>query len=440
MRVNLFKINKNRFSFLFALLTFRSVLDYSYYYIVSDIFAYEGFLAATTISQYALSWLLYIISFGFVSDRVKKVSHYFFAMAVLSVVAPLTSLYGLDDTKSLIPVLVTLGALYIIYYISRFGIINLRALPVVPGGRSFAVALSLTFVCFLVIWFLISGARPNLDFREVYQYREVNSQLAAGGIFSYTNNWTYQVFSIYLISFALYYRKYIIVFLLLLIQLYFFSIASHKAILFLPFLVFGSWMYFRFSNSLLALPIVFTAVLVVTITSYIIAGDIWLTSLLSRRVFFVPANLCFVYFDFFGTNPNVYWSNSILSAFLTYPYGDLGVPYVIGEYLGRPGMGANNGFVSSGFAHAGLLGVVFYSVIIGVILKLLNDMTRENMPIWVAVALSVVPLRSLLTTSDLFTVMLTHGFGIAIVLIYLSRVSRSSSLAPSHGQENKGNK
>lgn len=422
-----FKVSRNKLLFFAALVVFRCALDFSYYNIIADVFVYDGFTARLDYGQYMLSWLLYSISFIFVNDRIQKVGHYFFAMAVLSVIAPLTSIYGLEANKSLFPVVITLVAIFLIYYVSSLSVFSFRKLPVVVGGEHLAIAIAVAFVVFLVVWFPVSGARPNFDLSKVYEYREVNSELTGGGILAYTNNWTYQVFSVYLISFSLYYRRYVLVLILLLIQLYFFSIASHKSILFLPFLVLGTWMYFRYSNSLLVLPVAYTAIICVTIISFYFFDDLLLSSLLSRRVFFVPANLCFAYFDFFSNNPHVYWSNSVLSAFSAYPYGDLGVPYVIGEYLERPGVGANNGFVSSGFAHAGLFGVFFYAIIIGLIIRLINDMTSESMPIWVAVAISVVPLRSLLISSDLFTVMLTHGFGMAIVLIYLSRNSRSST-------------
>lgn len=426
------KTSANKLMFFFALIVFRLVMDLSYGLVISDVFLYEGFSSRVEIDQYFLSWIMYFVGFGFVSDRILKVGHYFFAMALLSLVCPLTSIYGMDAERPLLPVVVTIVALYVIYFISRLNVFSLRGLPVVAGGRSLAIGLSLVFVVFLIGWFLVSGARPNLDFTEVYKFREENTGLISGGLLAYTNNWTFQVFSIYLISFALYYKKYFYVLVLLLVQLYFFSIASHKSILFLPFLVFGSWMYFRYSNSLLVLPVAFCVIILSTILSFYLLDDIWMSSLLSRRVFFVPANLCFVYFDFFSHNTQVYWSNSVLSALSEYPYGDLGVPFVIGEYLGRVGMGANNGFVSSGFAHAGLFGVFLYAVFIGLIVRLINDMTIENMPIWVAVAISVVPLRNILLSSDLFTVMLTHGFGVALLLIYLSRESTAQKTLKSN--------
>ena len=121
----------------------------------------------------------------------------------------------------------------------------------------------------------------------------------------------------------------------------------------------------------------------------------------------------------------MFWSNSVLSYFLSYPY-DLSLSHVIGRYLGNEGMSANNGFVASGFAHAGIFGVFFYALIIGLILRFINDVTYNLLPLWFAVALSIVPLRSLLISSDLFTVMLTHGFIIALLIIFLARSKKNA--------------
>ena len=109
-----------------------------------------------------------------------------------------------------------------------------------------------------------------------------------------------------------------------------------------------------------------------------------------------------------------------MSPFLTYPY-DISLTHVIGQYIGYEGMGANNGYVSSGFAHAGYFGVLFYSFILGLLLKLINDMTYDKLPLWFSISISIGPLRTVLINSDLFTSMLTHGLFISLIIIFLSR-------------------
>nr|HIL76351.1 hypothetical protein [Rhodospirillales bacterium] len=404
-------------------LVFRLLLDISYLNVISPRYEYAGFYVNFSVVNYCLSWLIYLFTFANVNDRMRKVSDYFFVTAFLSVIAPLTSLFGLDSTRPIFPVLVVMLSIFVIYSITRVRLLSFTRLPVVRNGRRMAIFISSLFVTFLFAWYYIAGVKFNLDLSKVYEFREDNAELSSKGLLAYTNNWTYKIFNIFLIGFALHYKKYWLVLLLVCVQIYFFAATAHKSVLFLPLMVLGIWFYFRKTNSLVIIPIVFSGIILTTLASYYLLGDIWLSSLFSRRVFFVPAHLTFVYFDFFSNNTQVFWSNSVLSRFITYPY-DTSISHVIGHYLGKENMAANNGFIASGFAHAGLFGVFLYSLIVGLILRFINDVTRNLMPIWLAVGLCIIPLRNLLISSDLFTVMLTHGFIAALILIYLARTNR----------------
>jgi len=414
------KLDKSKFVFYTATIVFRVLLDISYFIVVSEVYKYQGFQLNFTSINYFLSWLIFLASFGFVKVRLTKVSDYFFVTALLSVVAPLTTIYGFDVERSLMPVLSVVASVYLIYLITRVKLISFRKIPTVFNGQRIALAISLLFVLFLLGWYYTSGVQFNLDLGKVYEFRRENAALAAGGILSYTNNWTYQIFNIFLMAFALLYRRYFLFGLLFLFQVYFFSASAHKSVLFLPILLFGIWYYFKKNNSLAILPIAFSLVILASLATYFVFDDLWVSSLFSRRVFFVPANLTFIYFEFFAGNPKIFWSNSVLSSFISYPY-DISLAHVVGRYLGDDELGANNGFISSGYAHAGIFGIFIYTLIIGIILRFLNDITSRRLPVWLGVALTVVPLRALLISSDLFTVMLTHGFIVAIVLIYLAR-------------------
>lgn len=412
--------SSNRIAFVSAAMIFRLLLDASYVYVISNVFSYEGFSFSFDRFSYIVSWIVFLLSLVFVRDRLLKVSDYFFTTALLAVIAPLTSLYGLDSTRPLIPVVVVVISIYLVSVITRVRLFSFKNLPFVASGELVAIGLSSFFVIFLVVWYLLTGVGLNLDFSKVYELRNENAELAAGGLLAYTNNWTYQIFSVFLMALSLFHRRYAWFVVLVVVQIFFFAASTHKTILFLPILLLGVWFYFRKSSSLTILPIMFSGVIILTLFSYLILDDYWLSSLFSRRVFYVPANLTFVYFEFFSENPKVFWSNSVLSGLISYPY-DMTLTHVVGLYLGEEDLGANNGFVASGYAHAGLFGVSFYVLIIGLILRLINDISYNTMPIWLAVSLCIVPIRALLISSDLFTVMLTHGFIIAIILIYLVR-------------------
>ena len=364
--------------------------------------------------------------FGFliVKDRINKVSDYFFITAFLAVIIPLSVLYGYDYERSIFPLIITKSALLFVYFITETKFLSFKGIPTIKNGRKISIVICTTFVLFLVVWYKIKGVTYNLDFSKVYEFRRDNKDLASVGLLAYTNNWTYKIFNIFLFSFSLYRRRYFLALLVFILQVYFYAAAAHKVLLFLPIMVLAIWFYFKKTNNLIVVPFIFSMAILISIVTFYVFNDTLTSFLFSRRVFFVPAHLTFVYFEYFSQNAHVFWSNSILSQFITYPY-DVSMTHVIGRYLGNEDSGANNGFIASGFAHAGLLGVFFYSFIVGLILRLINDITLEAFPLWLAVSLCVVPLRSLLISSDLFTTMLTHGFLVALIIIFLVRLPQN---------------
>jgi hypothetical protein len=407
--------------FIATLILFRVALDASYVFFVSPVYEYSGFLYEPSLGSYVFSWFLFLFSISLVSYRLLKVSDYFFIMALLALIAPLTSLYGLSD-RDVFPVLVTIGSISIIYILTRTGLYKMPAIPILLGGRQLAVMFSVMMVSYLVAWYFYSGAIRyfNLDFSRVYEFRADSAELANVGVFANLNSRVYQVFSLFLFTWFLFRKKWLIVLLVFVIQVFFYGVAAHKSLLFYPFMIFGLWYYFRRTNCLIVVPLIFLMVFSVSLILYFLFGQIMPASMFIRRVFYVPAILTYDYFSFFSENAHVFWSNSVLSGFLSYPY-EMGVAHVIGEYNGT-GAGANNGFVSSGYGHAGLFGVLVYSVILSVILKVI-DVLGTHMPVWFALAIVVVPLRSVLISSDLFTVMLTHGLLVALLLLIFVQFS-----------------
>jgi hypothetical protein len=412
--------DKNLYKFIFCISLFRLLLEFSYVNVMSVSFAYDGYTLDFNIINYIFSWILYFIALSFVKDRMTKVSDFFFITALLSVVLPITVVYAYDSSRNSAAVLTLIFSLFFVKFITTFKFISFKKLVIVKNGLSLVVIISLFFVFFLVIWYFFSGVNLNFNFNKVYDFRADNYELAGIGILRYTNNWTYLIFNIALFAIALLHKKYFFAFVIVVIQTYFFAASAHKIVFFLPFLVLSVWYYFRQTNSLVALPLSFSLILILALIYFYYSENLFIPSLIIRRLFFVPANLAFSYFEFFSFNPKVFWSNGILSSFLSYPY-DLSLTHMIGRFIGREGMGANNGYVSHGFAHAGYFGVIIYSIILGLLLKLIDDMTYNKLPLWFSISLSIAPLRTVLINSDLFTTMLTHGLFISLIIIFLSR-------------------
>lgn len=411
---------KRMYMIYFFLVVLRLLLDYSYVVFVSQVFQYEGFFLSYSHAEYFFSWILYFGAFSSVSSNANKVSDFFFIMAAAMLFAPLTSFYGLSGREAL-PVIVTLVSILMVYFIANFRGLKVPNVPYVPGGNHIALGVSIVFVAYLVLWYFISGAAFNLNFdlSKVYDFRAKNAEITNIGILSYVNNWVYQVFTIFLISYFLYARKLTLVIFCVLVQIFFFAVSSHKSLLLYPFMIVGIWFYFRGRKGLAIVPIGSGVIVALGLLLFELNGEVFYGSMMIRRVFFVPALLTYGYFDFFANNDFVYWSNSVLSFVFDYTFDDR-VTLMIGAYLGS-GASANNGYISSGYSHAGFFGVFVYSFILGYILKYIDVVSKEAVPLWFALTITVIPLRNTLLSSDLLTTILTHGLLVAFSLLVLMR-------------------
>jgi len=168
------------------------------------------------------------------------------------------------------------------------------------------------------------------------------------------------------------------------------------------------------------IPIIFATLVLLSFLLYLVIDDIWLGSLFIRRVFFVPPFLTFTYYEFFTLNEFVFWSSSITSLFIDYPY-ELDPAKEIGVYMGAEGVHANASFLATGYMHAGIPGIIFYGIFVGLLFRLIDSLSVKGVPPWVGVASIIIPMQSLITSADLPTALLTHGVGLSIIILFLLR-------------------
>lgn len=425
MRLTTFSFDflATKFFFLVSILLYRISLDASYFLAVYPAFSYAGFELDISPIPYLISWLGGLIFYPLISVKVTRLSELVLLIAYLGLILPMSSYYGITGLP-LYPFAISVLAFLIFHALTREFFTDFIPSPVklIQGGL-LAKLLSCGLVFFLVAWYFYSGAFSffNLDITRVYEFRGSSAEVANIGFLSYLNGWTYQVFNLFLISVFLLEKRFLLVFLFFAIQVFFFGVTGHKSLLFYPFLLFGVWFYFKQSSRIWWLPLLLAGVVFFSVVFYCALNNVWPISLFVRRVLFVPADLTYDYFSFFSESDFVLWSNSILSSFLEYPY-EHSVPKLIGEYNGS-GAGANNGFIASGYGHAGVLGVVFYTVVFSFLVMILEKFTQE-LPLWFSIAITIIPIRSAIVSSDLFTVILTHGLLVTVILIALYRHHR----------------
>jgi len=406
--------------FVLAALLFRSLLEVSYLQFVNPLFEYAGFLLDVSHLKYVESWLLYLFFLAVSPKKLNRPSDYLVVTLLFLFVSPLLVFYSLSDASREHLYIVLFGVMLI--HIFRSG--RPLKLPIVKGAQS-AVVFILWFGALGVTALMIKNGGLNffnLNLMRVYEFRPDASEAIDQGRLAYLNAWAKFVFGPMLLAIALRKKNYIMASAVLFLFLIWFGITSHKGVLFYPLLVIFAWLWFRHTSALSLLPLGMSFVIASAMLAYLILGDTVFGSLFIRRVFFVPSFLTFTYYDFFSQNQLVYWSSSITSGFIDYPY-NLHPAKVIGNYLGTS-QHANNSFISTGYMHAGVSGVIFYGILVGLLFRLIDSVAKKGVPLWFAVAAIIVPGQTLLTSGDLPTSLLTGGMGLSLFLLFLYRSDR----------------
>lgn len=413
----LLKKTDNYGSVILGALFFRLMLESAYVIFVVPNFSYAGFELTLDLLKYVESWLIYLFFLYLFPKKFERPSNFFCAALLFIKILPLLVFYCFSDASREHLYVIASGAA-LIYILSRGRRLKL---PFVKNGKNGVIFILWVGVMAVTFGFFKLGGYQllNFNFLKVYEFRQASSEIFGGGSFAYLSNWAPKVFGPMLIAIYLFKKKYFTVFSIVVLHILWFGLSSHKGIALYPIMVVGVWFIYRVSGMTSILAISLALIVSFSLAAFIVFDDKIFGSMLIRRLFFVPSFLSFVYLDFFSQNQFVYWSNSLLSGFLSYPYEER-PPVLISSFVGGDGY-ANNGLFASGYMHAGMLGVVFYAVVTGILFRLIDSLACDNVPPWFLSCVFSVPVFTLLVSSDLPTTLLTHGLGIAAILVFVYR-------------------
>lgn len=392
-------------------------LELGYRLYTSPVHSYSGFILELNVIKYVEAWLIYLFLLFWAPAQLRRPSDYFVSFLLFGLMTPLLIFYGLADQSREHLYIVLLG--YALVDIFRRG--PVLRLPVLREGPFLGIVVAVVGALVVSLWLFWSGGAGffNLDLTAVYDYRRDVGAVINEGVMGYVNTWAYKVFGPVLLAVALWRRNWWLAGLVFTLHVYWFGVSSHKSVLLFPFLVLFTWVWFRRTKALSVVPFIMTGVVVSTLLVYLISDYGFPASMFIHRAFFIISNNTFYYYEFFSENNLVYWSNSVLSYFLEYSY-DMSPARVIGDSRGTESH-VNNTFLATGYMHAGVWGIVLYGILAGLIFRLVDNVSASGVPVWVAIAVLIVPSRALLFDADLPTALLTHGIAVALLILLLLR-------------------
>jgi len=401
-------------------LIYFALLHGIYVYYLSRFWAYTGFIWAFDEQKLALSipiFALYVYLIPVKPDA-RTIFLNIFASLYLAPSLVLFTMAG----KPVSSVAVISFSAFLVYAVSAIRLPPLKIFEARPVELIWLLAcLSWALVLF---FYLFGGFRYfNLNLSRVYEFREEATE-AVPLLFSYLSSIFSKIIVLFGVLAAIIYRKYLAAGVFIAASIVLFGLTSHKGIIFYP--LFTVVIYYALRRSLsyaAVLRLLIAALLLCFFDAFMYneVGDSsfwgWFASLFVRRGLMLPPLLDYFHIDFFWTNPRYFWADSKISLGLVRnPYG-ISSPYLIGQmYFGDPTMGANTGFIGSGFAQAGYFGSTLYSIGVGLALALINaHAKRQGVPFVTALMASQV--MTMFVSSDFVTLFINHGLLFAFLLL-----------------------
>lgn len=377
-----------------------------------------GLRAEVNILKSTLATLIYIIFAPFIANLLTaKTSSSLMVVIIFcihfSCISTLFA-YGRCDYYFYIISVIFYSSLVLSQYLMPNVVIKTVRAPRVKRSI-FMLLILITVVNTLYLWYVHFDCHIQLDFLNIYEQRALSKI-----IFEDVSNLSYTIYRNSTIIYAMYAiwiinsRKYCHFLILIPACLMHFSLAAHKsfigimAICLSISLVYKLWMKCLIPLAIIGCNI-FAAML------YTLIGERYFLSYIIRRCFFVPAMFSVDYVNYAQAN-----SYSLLTGILS----NIGIPtnyiestsIIIGQYNGS-GSSANTGLVGEAYLNLGLIGVILIPIIIVFLFRIFNTATVKLNPS-IYMGLMIYFCNSFLN-SNWFTILLSHGFLITCILLYL---------------------
>lgn len=322
--------------------------------------------------------------------------------------------------------------LWLIFFISIIPLIYLSniKIPIIRGGTISKESFIYIFIAIIGLLLMLLSIRVgvtqiNFDLYAVYDFRDdIASRI--GVRFNRMLSFVSKLFLPLLIIYALTLKgriRYLLVTTGIVYALLIFGYWQHKSAVFLPVAVLALYAVLYKGNPekrLLYMFLFLSFILAVEAIYLYMESNTYpgvLSSLLGRRALFIPAILTDFHIQFFSTNEKFFWYSITQHFGAASPSYGVAPAFAIGmNFFDSEDMSANVGFIGSGYANAGILGVILYSAILGLVLAYLNSQAKFLGSVF-AFCTTILVIHTALASSDLITALRSHGLMLTMLIM-----------------------
>lgn len=408
------KISKKNLLFLYYIYFF--IYLYIYLNFITIVYEYTGYRNNFSVLNLPNAILSITISVLLINNN--KITSMFFSHALnVYILIPSMVLYCGSDLP-LKYYLLTLIPILIIGFIASKSDIKIYYISSISNKKIVSVFFALSIFTILAILAFGGAKYINFNLSQVYDFRsDAASNLP--GIFGYINSTVTKVIIPFGIVLSLFLKRWIFTIGLFFCSVLLFGLTAHKGVLFYPVVTLIIYFFASKNNAVYYLIGSFILLGLFSIVEYNYLSDYTfnlVTNFLIRRAIFTSVLLNWFYMDWFSMSDFYYWADSKITFGLIDAPHELKSVNLIGlNYFDDEEMSANTGFIGSAYANAGMFGVFLYAIIIGYLFAFLNSI-GNRLGHSLVIALFFIIIRTILTGTDIFTSLLTHGLLASIII------------------------
>ncbi|RGT72484.1 hypothetical protein DWX08_09215 [Ruminococcus sp. AF18-22] len=308
----------------------------------------------------------------------KKPSTFFVQMLYIVAIIPMTVIFAFSNENTMYFNCVCIAFAICEMIVLFFKNIYLPEIDIMTK----ILILGFFFITFVVyIDMIAENGMPSLAALNIYDVYQIRSNFHLNKYVGYLFEWQYTIITPFFIIRAYYRKKYITGFCFCFLQFLSYLYAAQKTILFIIPLVLALCIISRMKNfALYTYMTLVGGVFLITCGSGISEIVYRIYDLFVRRVLLLPANLKFIYYDFFSQNPKIGLAGTLWGKFLDIPHPyEERIGIIISKvYFNKPEMNSNTGFLAEGYYRFGIIGIFIVLILFAFILLCLDYFANSN--------------------------------------------------------------
>lgn len=388
------------------IIAYRLLLDLIYRSEIAPYFGYMHLDDRLTIASLVNSWIVLAIISFFILPFLKPSEDV--AKSCIGVSLYLIRVVPMTSFMAFMPHGSTYLFYNIVYWVILFLIIDKINFSRASHGGNPVLLYIITLFSILSV-LLVSGLYANFRFHfslaDVYDLRDEARTFKVPILLDYMWAATYNIIPVVAVFFIVK-KRFNLAALLLFVGVLNFSINGSKSAFFKILICFI--LYFMGHKNLRKIIVpFFFALTVVTFGIYLLFDDTFLSTLIVRRVFFVPNQLDTFYYDYINSHSPLFF-NSEEMAKLTFIIGE--------ESFDMFEMRANNGLFSDAYANLGWIGVFIFPLVVGSFINIFCKICKKHNQAIIIFSSMIVVIT--LGSSAFTTCLLTHGLFLLLITLY----------------------